>query len=136
MREFRDKHIIILVLVVALTSCMQEKPKILIVGDSISLGYTPFVQKNLKNIADVSHNQGNARDTGTGLENIEAWIANNKWDIIQFNWGLWDLSYINPNSKEQFNMDKINGKVTFNVHDYGHNLESIIKLIRKNLMLN
>ena len=106
---------------------MQEKPKILIVGDSISLGYTPFVQKNLKNIADVSHNQGNARDTGTGLENIEAWIANNKWDIIQFNWGLWDLSYINPNSKEQFNMDKINGKVTFNVHDYGHNLESIIK---------
>lgn len=109
---------------------MQDKNKILIIGDSISLGYTPFVQENLKKIADVYHNPGNAQHTRTGLENIKDWIGGEKWDIIQFNWGLWDLCYRHPDSKEQGNRDKINGEITFNTDDYGSNLDSIVKLIK------
>jgi hypothetical protein len=52
----------------------EKKTKILIIGDSISLGYTPFVKKMLEDKAIVSHNKGNAQDSGYGLENIESWI--------------------------------------------------------------
>jgi lysophospholipase L1-like esterase len=127
----RSKIILVIILAVLFTSCTQNKLKILIIGDSISIGYTPFVQEKLQDLADVSHNPGNAKYTGNGLDNIETWIGDEKWDIIQFNWGLWDLCYRNPDSKEQGNRDKINGEITFNVDDYGKNLDSIVKLIRK-----
>ncbi|HKK61253.1 MAG TPA: SGNH/GDSL hydrolase family protein [Bacteroidales bacterium] len=130
MKNLKFKFILIL-LVIGITSCQQDKIKILIIGDSISIGYTPFVTENLKNIAKISHNPGNAQHTGTGLDNIETWIGENDWDIIQFNWGLWDLCYRNPDSNEQGNRDKINGKITYDIQSYGHNLDSIVKLIRK-----
>ena len=107
-----------------------EKPKILIIGDSISIGYTPFVKEALSSRCDVFHNPGNAQHTGTGLENISKWIGNNDWDIIQFNWGLWDLCYRNPDSKNQGNRDKINGKITFSIEEYKSNLDSIIKILK------
>lgn len=130
MKNLKGNSILIL-LVLGIISCQQDKTKILIIGDSISIGYTPFVTENLKNIADVSHNPGNAQHTGTGLDSIETWVGANDWDIIQFNWGLWDFCYRNPDSKEQGNRDKINGKITFNIESYRHNLDSIVKLIRR-----
>ncbi len=123
--------LILMIFLAGITSCQNNKVKILIIGDSISIGYTPFVRENLKNIADVSHNLGNAQHTRTGLDSIESWIGNDDWDIIQINWGLWDLCYRHPDSKEQGNRDKINGEITFNIKDYGDNLESIVKLIGK-----
>ena len=66
-------------------------PKVLIIGDSISLGYTPYVVKMLEGVASVEHNKGNAGPTMRGLENIEEWIGNTPWDVIHFNWGLWDM---------------------------------------------
>lgn len=124
-------RLILILLAFGITSCQQDKTKILIIGDSISIGYTPFVSENLKIIAEISHNPGNAQHTGTGLDHIETWIGDNDWDIIQFNWGLWDLCYRNPDSKEQGNRDKINGKITFDIESYERNLDSIVALIRK-----
>ena len=62
---------------------------------------------------------------------MKTWIGDNDWDIIQFNWGLWDLCYRNPDSEKQGNRDKINGKITYDIDSYGHNIDSIVKLIRK-----
>jgi lysophospholipase L1-like esterase len=122
----------LVLLVFATTSFKPEKAKILIIGDSISMGYTPFVKENLKEIADVFHNPGNAQHTGNGLKNIESWIVADDWDIIQFNWGLWDLCYRHPDSKVQGQRDKINGTISVNAKDYQKNLDAIVKLIRKN----
>ena len=108
-----------------------KKQKILIIGDSISLGYTPFVKENLSEWAMVEHNPGNAQHTGTGLERIDAWIGDTQWDIIQFNWGLWDLCYRHPNAKAYGNRDKINGVVTFSVEEYASNLEGLVKKIKE-----
>ncbi|MFC1497932.1 SGNH/GDSL hydrolase family protein [Verrucomicrobiota bacterium] len=66
-------------------------PRILIIGDSISMGYTPQVIQKLKGKAIVQHNTGNAGPTMRGIDDIEKWLGNTKWDIIQFNWGLWDM---------------------------------------------
>lgn len=131
MRYIRVRIILAILVVFSLTSFFQSKAKILIIGDSISIGYTPFVQEYLKDAADVFHNPGNAQHTGTGLEQIEEWIGDTDWDIVQFNWGLWDLCYRHPESGVQGNRDKINGKITFDVEDYGNNLDSIVRLIKK-----
>ena len=129
MKKIKGKVILILV-VIGIISCQHDKPKILIIGDSVSIGYTPFVTEKLRDIADVSHNPGNAQHTGTGLDNIETWIGGNDWDIIQFNWGLWDLCYRNPDSKVQGHRDKKNGTITYSIHEYASNLDSIITILK------
>ncbi|EAZ81600.1 SGNH/GDSL hydrolase family protein [Algoriphagus machipongonensis] len=108
----------------------QEKPKVLIIGDSISIGYTPFVQEELGSKASVFHNPGNAQHTGTGLNKIEEWIGDENWDIIQFNWGLWDLCYRHPGSKVQGNRDKIYGTITYSLEDYSSNLDSLVGILK------
>ena len=51
-------------------SAAESLPRILIIGDSISLGYTPNVKEMFQGRAEVVHNPGNAQHTGTGLEQI------------------------------------------------------------------
>lgn len=113
-----------------LTGDSQELPKILIIGDSISIGYTPFVQEKLDSKALVFHNAGNAQHTGTGIKKIEEWIGDENWDVIQFNWGLWDLCYRHPNSKVQGNRDKVNGTITYTLEDYASNLDSLVRILK------
>jgi hypothetical protein len=95
----------------------------------------PQVSRNhKKHFADraiIQHNPGNAQHTGTGLEKVREWVGNEDWDIIQFNWGLWDLCYRNPESKTQGNRDKINGKVTNSVADYESNLDSLVTILEE-----
>jgi hypothetical protein len=71
----------------------QQLPNVLIIGDSISLGYTPFVKKILNGKAIVEHNNGNgnAEYTGSGIVMLDKWLGSRKWDVIHFNWGLWDM---------------------------------------------
>lgn len=124
------KLILILLLLTSATS-KQEKVKILIIGDSISIGYTPFVKESLKEIAEVYHNPGNAQHTGKGLQNVEAWITADDYDIIQFNWGLWDLCYRHEDSKVQGKRDKVNGTITYSLEDYEKQLRAIVKILKE-----
>lgn len=122
--------LIAIILIVFFTSCVKEKSRVLIIGDSISIGYTPFVKENLAEKAIVFHNKGNGQHTRNGLAKIEQWLGDTKWDVIQINWGLWDLCYRSPNSKTQGNRDKFNGKITTEIDDYASNLDALIKLIK------
>lgn len=104
-------------------------PKVLIIGDSISIGYTPYVEAELREKAMVIHNPGNAQHTGTGLKRLDAWLGDREWDVIHFNWGLWDLCYRDPPGS--LKRGKKNGKVTFTPEQYGKNLEKLILRLRK-----
>ncbi|WDE96667.1 SGNH/GDSL hydrolase family protein [Lentisphaera profundi] len=82
----------------AITSLFAEQapvktplPKVLIIGDSISIGYTPEVIKLLKDKANVQRHKGNAGPTIRAVKNIDKWLGDGQWDIIHFNWGLWDM---------------------------------------------
>ena len=68
-----------------------DMPKVLIMGDSISIGYTSHVIENLKGVAEVKRHKGNAGPTIRGVAKIEEWLGDGKWDLIHFNWGLWDM---------------------------------------------
>lgn len=70
-------------------------PDVLIIGDSISLGYTPYVQQELKGVANVTHAPGNNSGTSLGVTKIDAWLKHDrKWTLIHFNWGLHDLKRV------------------------------------------
>lgn len=121
---------VLLTFLFSFTSYRSDKPKILIIGDSISIGYTPFVKEHFQGKATVVHNPGNAQHTGTGLAKVEEWIGTEDWDIIQMNWGLWDLCYRHPDSKLYGKRDKVNGTVFASVEEYEQNLEAIIMKVK------
>ena len=106
-------------------------PKVLIIGDSISIGFTPHVVEQLDGKAVVKHHKGNAQHTGTGLKQLDQWIGNTKWDVIHFNWGLWDLCYRHPKSKVQGKRDKVNGTLTTTLEQYEKNLDKLVSRLKK-----
>jgi|GEM_PF-715232 len=73
------------------TADSKSLPRVLIIGDSISYGYEPGVRRLLEGKAEVVRNEGNAEYTGTGLKHIDEWLGDGRWDVIHFNWGLWDM---------------------------------------------
>jgi hypothetical protein len=107
-------------------------PHVLIIGDSISIGYTPYVAEILKDEAIVSHHKGNARHTGTGMKMLDQWVGTTKWDVIHFNWGLHDLCYRDPDSSARDNRDKIRGTISTNLEQYERNLDQLVQRLKKN----
>ena len=100
----RKREILVLSLVLLVLGCVApdahsqssllekcDLPHVLIIGDSISMGYAPFVTKELKGVAHVTRHKGNAGPTIRGLEKIEDWLGETRWSVIHFNWGLWDM---------------------------------------------
>ncbi|MDF1740899.1 MAG: SGNH/GDSL hydrolase family protein [Verrucomicrobiales bacterium] len=76
-------------------------PRALILGDSISMGYTLPVRAALKGEANVHRPAANCGPTDSGLKYIDAWLGEGKWDVIHFNWGLHDvMHYLNSVAKE------------------------------------
>lgn len=125
---------ILLVLALALGSLVAfvpPKKNVLIIGDSISIGYFPFVKEALSAGALVSHNPGNAQHTGNGLEKLDRWLAQGPYDVITFNWGLWDLCYRHPDADTHGNRDKVNGKITYKLPAYKRNLQKLVKRLKK-----
>ena len=114
-----------------------DLPKVLIIGDSISLGYTNDVANLLEGKVEVvrpKNEKGgrvNCGPTERGLEYIDQWLGDTKWDVIHFNWGLHDLCYRNPNSKTQGGRDKINGVVSATVEQYQANLAKLVLRMKK-----
>jgi len=93
--------------------------RILIIGDSISIGYTPFVKKLLDGKAIIEHNEGNAADTKTGVAKLDAWLGDGKWDVIHFNFGLHDIK-IGKDNEHQVPIEQ-----------YEKNLRSLVARLKK-----
>ena len=106
-------------------------PRALLIGDSISIGYTVAVRKLLNEKVNVHRIPTNGRYASYGVQNIKKWLGKKKWDVIHFNWGLWDLCYRNPKSKTQGNRDKINGKLTATPEEYKKSMETIVAELKK-----
>jgi len=65
-------------------------PRVLLLGDSISIGYTLPVREALRGRANVHRPPGNCSSTGYTLTKLDGWLGAGKWDVIHFNWGLHD----------------------------------------------
>ena len=79
-------------------------PRVLLIGDSISIGYTLPTRAALAKKANVHRPATNCGPTSRGLEQIDKWLGKGKWDVIHFNWGLHDLKFIE--GKRQVPLDQ------------------------------
>jgi len=103
-------------------------PRVLLVGDSISMGYTLPVRKRLRGRANIHHPPENCGDTGRGLRKLDAWLGDGPWDVIVFNFGLHDLKYLNAEGKY---VAPSEGKQVTPVAQYGANLHELAARLKR-----
>jgi acyl-CoA thioesterase-1 len=94
-------------------------PRILLIGDSISIGYTPPVRDMLKGKANVHRILTNGGPTTNGVANLDKWLGDGKWDVIHFNFGLHDLKIMET------------GKHQVSIEDYEANLKKIVARLKE-----
>jgi len=105
-------------------------PRILVVGDSISMNYHKAAKSALKGVANYHRNEGNCFSTFHGVNNMGLWLGNYKekgfhWDVIQFNHGLHDLKQPYDKSKDTW------GAFAVPLDVYKKNLEKEIAILKK-----
>ncbi len=69
-------------------------PRVLLIGDSISIGYHMDVRELLAGKANVHRPPINCGPASRGIAYIDAWLGDGNWDVIHFNFGLHDLKYM------------------------------------------
>ncbi len=105
-------------------------PRVLLIGDSISMGYTLDVRELLKGKANVHRIPTNGGPTTNGLKNIQAWLGNSKWDVIHFNWGLHDLKYIAEDPSKRADPKAPGSHLQVPLADYAKNLAELVKTMQ------
>ena len=109
---------------------MPGLPRVLLIGDSISIGYTLPTRALLEGKVNLHRIPTNGGPTIKGLEQIDTWLGKKKWDVIHFNWGLHDLKYMGPNGENLFPKEK-GGKVQVPIQEYEKNLERLVVRMKK-----
>ena len=69
-------------------------PNVLLIGDSISIGYTKAVREALRGEANVFRPPTNCGPTSKGVAELDAWLGDRNWAVIHFNFGLHDLKFM------------------------------------------
>jgi acyl-CoA thioesterase-1 len=69
-------------------------PRVLLIGDSISIGYGVPVRKLLTGKANVHRIPNNGGPSSNGVFMVDAWLGKDRWDVIHFNFGLHDLKLL------------------------------------------
>ena len=94
--------------------------KVLILGDSISMGYREYVKEALQGRADVVYSEGNGCFSKWALWMVNNWIrTNGAPDIVHWNSGIWDM----------MNEPPLEGNFS-TLEEYSHNLSCIIQVLR------
>jgi dienelactone hydrolase/lysophospholipase L1-like esterase len=97
-----------------------DLPKVVLIGDSIRLGYAPLVAKQLQGKAVVISPAANGGDSGNVLKHLEEWAIRVKPAVIHFNCGLHDLKRLKKDRTYQVELDR-----------YEANLRQIVARLRK-----
>jgi len=93
-------------------------PRVLLIGDSISIGYTTPVRELLRGVANIHRVHENGGPTPRGLQQLDSWLGDGKWDVIHFNFGLHDIK-----------LDEAGNPLT-STADYESNLRAIVARLR------
>ena len=98
----------------------QPLPKVVLVGDSIRLGYAPLVQKELEGKAVIVSAAANGGDSSNVLKNLDAWVIRQQPAVVHFNCGIHDTKKF-----------KKTGQFQVPPETYTANLRKIVERIRK-----
>jgi lysophospholipase L1-like esterase len=95
-------------------------PKVVLIGDSIRMGYAPFVIEAFKGKATVISNKANGGDSARVLANLDDWAISEQPDVVHFNCGLHDLKVSRKTQQPQIPFDQ-----------YESNLKKIVERLQK-----
>jgi len=95
-------------------------PRALLIGDSISIGYTLPTRALLAGEANVHRPPVNCGNTTYCLRGIEKWLGGERWDVIHFNFGIHDIKC--P-KRDRVNQTPLDG--------YEKNLRKIVGRLKK-----
>jgi len=73
--------------------------------------------------------------TNRGLRDLDAWLGDEAWDLIHFNWGLHDLCYRHPEATVYGNRDKVRGTISVPLEVYRKNIYGIFPVVSASLFL-
>lgn len=76
-----------------------NRPRVLLIGDSISIGYTTAVRTALADRANVHRAPVNCGPSSKGVEELDAWLGSGRWDVIHFNFGLHDIRLLDGGAR-------------------------------------
>jgi lysophospholipase L1-like esterase len=100
-----------------------HKSSILLIGDSIRLGYCKTVREQLADVANVFYPTENCRNTQYVITKLYAWSNEYPADeikLVQFNCGHWDIAHWNGYEESLTTLA-----------EYRRNIKMIIHLLRK-----
>ncbi len=103
-------------------------PRVLLIGDSISIGYTLPVRAQLAGKANVHRPAENCSDSAKGVRTLDKWLGDGKWDVIHFNFGLHDVKYLDEKGTY---VPPEKGKQVASVEKYEKNLREIVARLKK-----
>ncbi|GHU50477.1 hypothetical protein AGMMS49975_01600 [Clostridia bacterium] len=95
--------------------------KVLLLGDSIRMGYEDYVREILKDKAEVVSSEENGRFAAYTLWQANQLLKLHKYDVVHWNNGYWDMN--------------IEAPMTEGIHpvgEYTYFLKRILKEIRRN----
>jgi dienelactone hydrolase/lysophospholipase L1-like esterase len=95
-------------------------PRVVLVGDSIRLGYAPRVTARLEGKAVVVSPPENGGDSANVLAHLDEWVFREKPDVVHLNCGLHDLKRAKKDGHYQVELDR-----------YAENLRRIVARIRE-----
>ena len=102
-------------------------PRVLLIGDSISMGYTLPVRARLQGNANVHRPAENCSETANGLKRLDAWLGDGKWEVIHFNFGLHDLKFLDDKGKM---VAPEKGRQVASLADYEKNLRALVARLK------
>jgi hypothetical protein len=105
-------------------------PRVLVVGDSISMNYHEAAKKALAGKANYYRVEGNGGPSDRGVSAMELWLGDYTqkglhWDVIQFNHGLHDLKQVYDEKNDSWGIHQVA------IEDYKKNLEKEIAIMKK-----
>lgn len=95
-------------------------PRVLLIGDSISIGYTLPTRAILTGKTNVHRPATNCGNTTRCLRYIDEWLGDGHWDVIHFNFGIHDIK-----------CPKRDGVNETHVDQYRKNLQEVVARLKK-----
>jgi hypothetical protein len=106
-------------------------PRVLLIGDSISIGYTIPVREKLKGKANVLRPLTNCGPSSRGVEGLEDWLGEGTWDVIHFNFGLHDLVYMGPDGSRLVDPKLAGARHQVPLAEYEANLRQMVARLKQ-----
>lgn len=103
-------------------------PRVLLIGDSVSMQYTLQVRELLGGTANVHRPARNCRSTRQTLAELDAYLGKMRWDLIHFNWGIHDLTHLTAARKAA---PPPEGRPQVSLEEYEQNVRTLVERLKR-----